>query len=108
MRWFKWYGVDWINSTARDELTPEERGTFVDFVSLASFPGFEGKFKFASWEALARKLNTPLEVIISTRDKCKATNRIQIDTDHEGIWVTIIKWNRYQALKTVSKKEGDV
>lgn len=96
MRWVKWYAIDWINSTARDEMTPEERGTFVDFVCLARFPGAPpGSFKFASWEALARKLNTPLAVVLSTRDKC-LTNRIRVGEDKEGLFVTILNWEKYQ------------
>src|SRR3989337_3092683 len=89
MWWLKWYAIDWINSTARDELTPAERSTWVDFVSLARFPGSApGTFKFASYEALARKLNTPLDVILSTRDKCLA-NRITVADTTEGLMVTI-------------------
>lgn len=100
MRWIKWYSIDWINSTARDELTPAERSTFTDFVCLASFPGSDpGTFKFSSWEALARKLNTPLEVIESTRDKCTA-NRISVSSNSEGLLVTILNWNKYQGVKS--------
>ena len=110
MRWVKWYAIDWINSTARDEMTPEERGTFVDFVCLARFPGSPpGSFKFASWQALARKLNTPLEVVISTRDKCLA-NRIQVSQDDEGLIMTILNWDKYQgpiaSERLVVKKES--
>ena len=98
MRWIKWYAIDWINSTARDEMTPAERGTWTDFVCLARFPGSTpGTFKFASYEALARKLNTPLEVVLSTRDKCLA-NRIRVEQDEEGFVMTILNWDKYQGL----------
>lgn len=101
MQWIKWYGIGWINSTARDELEPEERGTFVDFVCLASFPGNpEGIFKIANWEGLSRKLNTPLKVIESTRDKCLKTNRISIHKNEEGIFVSVLNWSKYQAFTT--------
>lgn len=96
-RWIKWYGIDWINSTARDELTPAERSTFLDFVCLASYPGSPpGTFKVASWEALARKLNTPLEVILQTRDKCLST-RISVASTPESLLVSISNWEKYQA-----------
>lgn len=96
MRWFKWYGVEWINATARDELSPAERATFLDFVCLASFPGTKpGTFKFASYEALARKLNTPLDVITSTCDRCLPT-RISVAPGAEGLVMTIRNWPKYQ------------
>jgi len=100
MRWIKWYGVEWINSTARDELSPAERGTFIDFVCLASFPSMlEGQFKISSWKALERKLRTPLAVIENTRDKCIQNQRISVHNEEgEGIIVTILNWNRYQAI----------
>ena len=104
MRWLKWYAIDWINSTARDELTPAERSTWVDFVCLARFPGSPpGTFKFASYEALARKLNTPLEVILSTCDKC-LKNRITVDITSEGLLINILNWDRYQSGQGDNKK----
>ena len=96
-RWIKWYGIDWLNSTARDELTPAERATFVDFVCLASFPGgLPGTFKVSSWAALARKLNTPLAVVGNTLKKCEMT-RISISKNAEGLLVTVLNWNKYQS-----------
>lgn len=104
MKFIKWNPVEWLHSTCRDELTPAERATFHDYVCLASLPGLPpGKFKFSSEESLARQLNTPLDVILSTNKKCQKTNRISLTSDQEGLICSIIKWEHYQTYTDVTE-----
>lgn len=99
MKWIKWYGQQWLNSTARYELNEAERGLFVDFCSLASCETIglqEGQFKIASWEALAHKLNASLENVLTARDKCLQSRIGTEEVTGEGIIITILNWHKYQ------------
>lgn len=99
MKWIKWYGQQWLNSTARYELNEAERGLFVDFCSLASVETIglkEGQFKIASWQALAHKLNSSIENVISARNKCLQSRISATEIPGEGIIVTILNWHKYQ------------
>ncbi len=115
MKWIKWYGQQWLNSTARYELNAAERGLFVDFCSLSSLETIglqEGQFKIASWQALAHKLNAPLEDVISARDKCLQSRISAQEIPGEGIIITILNWQKYQPLKSpptppLEERRGD-
>lgn len=104
--WIKWYPVQWLHSTARDEMKAEERGTFQDFVCLASpsISQIPGQFKFVDVAALARKLNTPVDVIKRTIEICTRRDRIRITENTEGFVCRIIKYHIYQP----SLADGDV
>jgi hypothetical protein len=103
MRWIKWYPVDWLHSTCRDELTPAERATFHDYTCLASLREPYGEFTYSSIEALSRQLNTPVDIIIATNEKCQKYNRIIITPHNEGYCVKIQKYFKYQAKTTLPK-----
>uniref|UniRef100_A0A6M3XYP9 Putative DnaB domain protein n=1 Tax=viral metagenome TaxID=1070528 RepID=A0A6M3XYP9_9ZZZZ len=110
MKWIKWYGQQWLNSTARYELSEAERGVFLDFCSLASIEtiGLQpGQFKVASWQALAHKLNSDVDIVVSAKEKC-LKSRIEVEEDDkEGIIVTVLNWAKYQAIKSVSRNGDD-
>jgi hypothetical protein len=94
--WIRWYPIQWLHSTCRDELEPAERATFQDFVCLAAISATPGKFKYTDEEGLARQLKTPAEVIRTTIKKCEAAARIIITRDVEGYYFEVVKWGRYQ------------
>ena len=110
MKWIKWNPTEWLHSTCRDELLPAERATFHDYVCLAALPGMSpGQFKFLSNNSLARQLNTPVEIISSTNQKCTEQHRILITDNIEGQVCTIMNWSKYQtisdSLSSVNKKQ---
>lgn len=96
--WIKWYPMQWLHSTCRDEMTAAQRATFQDFVCLAAISPTPGSFKFLSHEALARTLNTPMATIKATMDICLAKNRITLKNEQEGLVCTIVKWSGYQSF----------
>ena len=104
MKWIKWE-TSWLHSTIRDQLDAAERATYHDFVVLAALNDDHlGSFKAASWESLARKLNTPIDVILSTRDKCLG-DRITVEpSTNNEIVVSICNWNKYQFPYRASRK----
>jgi len=100
-QWIKWYPVQWLHSTARDEMTAAERATFQDFVCLASISSFPGRFKFVGEESLARTLNTDPQIVKNTIKVCLERKRISIKKDKEGYTVKILKYHIYQPLSPV-------
>jgi len=94
--WIRWYPIQWLHSTCRDELEPAERATFQDFVCLAAISSTPGKFKYTDEAGLARQLKTPVDIIHSTIQKCEVAARIVITQDVEGYYFEIVKWGRYQ------------
>jgi len=106
MLWIKWYPTDWLHSTCRDDLSAAERATFQDYVCLASLRTPVGQFKVSSWDAIARQLNTPLSIILSTNEKCIAQKRIEIigPNDIGELIVVVFNWPYYQSFGPVNKK----
>ena len=96
--WIKWYPMQWLHSTCRDELSAAERATFQDFVCLAAISPTPGSFKFVSNESLARTLNAPIVTIKTTMEKCVKKNRLSLEDGPEGMICTVIKWPDYQSL----------
>jgi len=106
--WIKWYPVQWLHSTARDEMSVEERATFHDFVCLAAVSSMPGQFKFVSIKSLSRQLNTDAKIIEKTLICCKKKNRLKFKKTKEGFVCEITKWHIYQPvaeLKGVNKKK---
>lgn len=102
--WIKWYPVQWLHSTARDEMKTAERATFHDFVCLAAISQIPGTFKFSSKAGLARMLNTEVGVVESTIKICIDRKRIALREDPEGWLMKILKWRLYQPLSPVDVK----
>lgn len=100
-QWIKWYPVQWLHSTARDEMNSSERATFQDFVCLAAISQVPGLFKFVAEDSLARTLNTEVQIIKSTIKVCLDRKRISIKKDKEGYIIKILKWYKYQPLTPV-------
>jgi len=102
--WIKWHPVDWLHSTCRDELTPAERATFQDYVCMASIREPLGEFRVSSLEALARQLNTPINIIESTNKKCVNAKRIIVEKKENEYVFKIIKYYVYQSLSPYKEK----
>jgi len=108
LHWIKWYPVQWLHSTARDEMSVEERATFHDFVCLAAVSSIPGQFKFVNAESLSRQLNTDVKIIEKTLNCCKNKNRLKITKTKEGFVCRITKWHIYQPvteMKGVNNKQ---
>jgi len=102
--WIKWYPVNWLHSTARDEMDAAQRSTFQDFVCLAAISKTPGSFKFVSAESLSRMLNTDVKTIEETIKVCFDRKRISIRDDAEGRVMKILKWKVYQSFTSVDNK----
>lgn len=96
--WIKWYPMQWLHSTCRDELNAAQRATFQDFVCLAAVSPKPGMFKFVSHKSLARTLNTPVETVRTTIKICIKKKRIHITEGPEGMACKILKWPDYQSF----------
>jgi len=111
LHWIKWYPVQWLHSTARDEMSVEERATFHDFVCLAAVSSIPGQFKFVNAESLSRQLNTDVKIIEKTLICCKNKNRLKITKTKEGFVCKITKWHIYQPvteMKGVNNKQENI
>jgi len=109
MKWIKWWVNSWLQSTCRDQLTTAERATFHDMVCLSAVDEPFGSFKFHSYQALARKFNTPTEVIESTIEKCLQYGRIILNENEIGEQVCcIVEWDRYQPVKAPNKRKEKI
>jgi uncharacterized phage protein (TIGR02220 family) len=102
--WIKWYPVNWLHSTARDEMNAAQRSTFQDFVCLAAISKTPGSFKFVNAESLSRMLNTDVKTIEETIKVCFDRKRISIREDAEGMVMKILKWKVYQSFASVDNK----
>lgn len=103
--WIKWYPAQWLHSTARDEMTAEERATFQDFVCLSALNKEPGEFKFVNFKSLSRQLNTDEIIIEKTIKKCIDKKRIELFKDDEGYICKILKWHIYQAVRKVDNDD---
>jgi hypothetical protein len=99
--WIKWYPVQWLHSTARDEMSAGERATFQDFVCLAAISSTPGIFKFVDEESLSRMLNTDIEILKKTIKTCLERKRISIKNTPEGKLCKVLKWYIYQPITNV-------
>lgn len=103
MKWIKWYPIDWLHSTCRQELAPEERAAWHDFVCLASLREPYGKFRFTNTMALSQVLQIPENVLKSTFEKCSKSKRLRLKITPIETTVTITKYNKYQPQLDVYK-----
>ena len=96
--WVKLWVKECLLGTLREELTPEERGVWYDFLILAGHSRVPGVICANENTALSNKriaeiLNTPLKLIERCLGKFKEAGRIAID-DYGCIH--IFNWGKYQ------------
>ena len=108
MKWIKWYPIDWIHSTCRQDLEPAERAAWHDFVCLASLREPLGKFRFTNLAGLSSVLLIPESVLKSAFEKCERSKRIRIKTTPVETTITIVKYRKYQPQLSVSKKPENI
>lgn len=96
--WIKLWIKESLLGTIREDLTPEERGTWYDFLLLAGHSRIPGTICANENTALPVKriagiLNTPDVLIRKCIKKFKDSGRIEID--RTGV-IRILNWERYQ------------
>ena len=106
--WFKIDTDGWLQGSIRIDLTPEQRGIWIDLLALASNTRLrDGTLRFApdkpmprDW--IANNLRIPLESLNSTitacqLDKNKEDGRSRIEVWDDGT-IEITNFARYQAI----------
>jgi len=96
--WVKLWVKECLIGTIREDLTPEERGVWYDFLILAGHSRVPGvicanKDSPLSVKRISEILNTPQPLIERCISKFKASSRIDIDS--KGC-IHIQNWVRYQ------------
>ena len=97
--WVKVYVDQWLRGTMRDELEPDERSVWADFLALAGDSPFEGQISFTERvgytdEQLADCLKVKITVIQSAKEKMIKYDKIKINSNNI---IYIVNWNRYQS-----------
>ena len=59
MKWFKFYGQDWMTDMRVIKMTPEDRLCYITLMSLASNEDDDGRIKNCSEEAVIRMTHLP-------------------------------------------------
>ena len=96
--WIKLWVKECLIGTIREDLTPEERGVWYDFLILAGHSRVPGiicanEETPLTMKRLAEILNTPMPLIKRCIEKFQHSERIVID---EYGLIHISKWERYQ------------
>ena len=96
--WVKLWVKEALLGTIREDLTPEERGTWYDFLLLAGNSRIPGVICANKTTALPVKriagiLNIDTTLVKRCIKKFKESERITVDSN--GV-ITIVNWGRYQ------------
>ena len=96
--WIKLWVKECLIGTIREDLTPEERGVWYDFLILAGHSRVPGVICANEETPLTQKrlgeiLNTPIGLIRRCIKKFQESSRIGID--ERGL-IHISKWEKYQ------------
>jgi hypothetical protein len=79
MGWFKVCPEKWIFGSTREEMTPAERGVWMDFLALAAINDPPGQVDFFSERRLANSLNISVKLLRSTINKAIFYEKIDLD-----------------------------
>lgn len=95
--WFKVYPDDYLWGTTKDELKPDERSVWFDFLCVAAFK--EGLVDITYTKSLANKLIIPLSLLTRCIKKFKEHEKIEIveNKKEKKTFAKIKKWEKYQA-----------
>jgi len=95
--WFKVYPDDYLWGTTKDELKPDERSVWFDFLCVAAFK--EGFVDITYPKNLANKLIIPLSLLTRCIKKFKEHEKIEIveNKKEKKTFAKIKKWEKYQA-----------
>lgn len=77
--WFKVCPEKWLFGSTREEMTPAERGVWIDFLALAYMNDPPGQIDFFTERRLANKLNITTKLLRSTIEKASAYGKIDLD-----------------------------
>jgi len=97
-RWVKIWVHESLTGTIRFDFTPAERGVWYDLLILAGNCRMDGIIaagpgKPYPYNWIAGTLNVPLELLESTLEKCRLSERIYENNDG----IHILNWHRYQS-----------
>lgn len=104
--WVKIYVDQWLRGTLRDELEPDERSIWADFIALAGDSPFEGKIAITesigySDEQLAEMLKCPVELIQRAKAKFLKYDKI---TQNNYRVIDLQNWQKFQSEYQRQKK----
>ncbi|MFC2164052.1 hypothetical protein ACFLT2_03535 [Acidobacteriota bacterium] len=76
--WFKVCPEKWIFGSTREEMTPSERGVWVDFLALAAINDPPGQIDFFTERRLANTLNISVKLLRSTISKALDNGKVEL------------------------------
>jgi hypothetical protein len=98
--YFSVHAEKWLSGSTRIELSPDERGCFIDILARATLVGNDGpgEIRFVNLEQLALEVRNTTELLSRTLEKCQVTKKIRIyEIRKEKIQVLqILNWEKYQ------------
>jgi len=104
--WFCLWADPWLDGSVRERMQPDERGTFLDLVALASISRVRGVICSGkgipySHDYIARRLNIPVELLERTLQRSKEDispdGTPRLSEDAEGI--TINNFEKYNRVR---------
>lgn len=106
-KWIKLWVDEYLMGTTRFELTPEERGVWIDLLAMAGKSRDEGKIYAGKYENkirgypleyLAGILLVSPETLQRTLEKCEKYEKIKVEYDeNKNIIIEILNWSKYQS-----------
>ena len=108
-RWIKLWIDECLTGTIREELEPEERGIWFDFLLLAGKnrpPGYisANETQAITPKRLAAILNVPITMLARAIKKFEESGRITID--HDTDIIQVVNWEKYQYSDYDRQKAG--
>ena len=97
-KWIKLFIDECLTGTIREDLLPEERGVWYDFLLFAGRNRPPGAISANETTAISSKrlaalLNIPIQLLTRATKKFKASGRITVNS--RGI-IHIVNWDKYQ------------
>jgi hypothetical protein len=95
--WIKFWTESWLNSTARQSLSPAERSVWADLLCLAKRKN--GYIEIVNRTKLARALLISRKLLDKTLQKLIVLGSISPNSGSTTEVFYVIKWELYQAEK---------
>ena len=113
-QWFKVDAAGWIRGSIRLDLTPEQRGVWIDLIALASECRMrDGTLRFAENKPMSRDyissvLGIPRTLLDSTINVCSSDKNKDDDNNRITLWddgtIELTNFKRYQAVPASKSK----
>lgn len=107
-RWYKVYPAEWINGSIRYQMSPSQRGVWIDLLSYSSLCSNTGDICDRDGRAfplsfLANRFCISAKLLKTTLAVCEADGRVT--QDDAGIHIT--NWAKYQSEYDRQKPSRD-